>query len=480
VATSKDQFMQAAIAAISNYPTIAALAQAGDPRVLAQLEANATMLALLSQQLELAELEPFLKARDGTVLADASLKGVLPLAKSAAVTITLANRGPAAVAIAAGRKLRDSVGRAYLIDAGGTVPAGGTLTLTATQREVRTFQHTVSGSQPFYEVAIPPSPSGAQLVGIEVADGVGTYRYTPEFVNVQPGERVFHVETDPYRRLMARFGAAEVSGAVSGFQPANGTVITFTLTECEGEVQLVAGERFTLDYIGSAAESLIDLTLASVESTGADPLSTDVLRLLTQYSAAFDHNAVYLGDFDFNLRRYLPGLEFLSVWNEQIEERVRGASVANINKLFVAFKLPSQIDSVTIGQITDRIAAMDSSYKVQIVQRADVPVPMTVSARVSVVHDTGQVQAQIRDALLAEYGAGSWRVSKGGVDPFRVQDIYQLLRERVPALQDSISDLTVSFGATPAPLPEQFRFLSAGSLTVTITPVQQRVGLWNQ
>jgi hypothetical protein len=45
---------------------------------------------------------------------------------------------------------------------------------------------------------------------------------------------------------------------------------------------------------------------------------------------------LYLGEFDFLVRRNYTTLKFLSVWNETMEEDARGANVANINTLFVA------------------------------------------------------------------------------------------------------------------------------------------------
>ena len=70
---------------------------------------------------------------------------------------------------------------------------------------------------------------------------------------------------------------------------------------------------------------------------GANPLSLSVLSVLSRYAALYDHNAVYLSDFDYLVRRYHgDSINFLAVWNEQIHEQAYGYSVANINKLFIA------------------------------------------------------------------------------------------------------------------------------------------------
>lgn len=475
----KSDFYDALAQAVSARPAAASAFRAGDPRLLAQMDAVATMMAMLSMQIDVAEVEPFVKARTGTVLADAALKGVLPLARPAKVQVDVDNPGVAPVTLTVGRGLLDGKGRRYTVDASATVPAGGTATITAQQLTTRQVAHVVAGSAPFYEVTVPESPEGSFLAGLDVEDGVGAFTYSPDFCNVAAGDRVFNVETDEYRRLRIRFGASDAGGAVIGHQPANGDGLTITLRECAGVIELEAGAGFALEYVGNAAEAELKLTLDSVLSTGAKPPDVDVLRMLARYPALHDSNAVFLSNFDFLLRRKLPDVEFLSVWNEQVEEAARGANVANINKLFVSFVIPSQTSATSQAQIRAAIARADDSYKVAFVTPRVIEVPVTVAAQVSVVHDTDDVEAQIRTVLLTEYGQGSIAASRGMSNTFRLQQLNQLLQDNVPALQDQISDFSVVIGATPAPLPEDYRYFSTASITVTVTRAQEATGLWN-
>lgn len=474
----KSDFDTAIAAAIASRPAAATAYQAGDPRLLAQLDAVATMFAMLSQQIDTAETEPFVKARPGTVLADASLKGVLPLARPARVQIAIANPGTVSVSIAAGRGILDGKGRRFSVDGSATVAAGGTGILTALQQTTRTVTQTVSASVPFYAIQVTEAPDGAYLAGVGVADAVGNFSYTPEFCNVAAGDRVFHAETDEYRRLFLRFGADDAGGAVVGHQPANGDVLTITVSECAGLIELEAGAAFQLEYVGTADEGLLRFTLGSILAAGAAPPKLDVLRMLARYPALHDANAVYLSNFDFLLRRHIAGIEFLSVWNEQTEEAVRGANVANINKLFVAIRVWSQNGATTQAQVLAIIARADDSLRVVFVAASLIAVPITVKAQVAAVHDTGDVSAQIVTALLTLYGQGSVAASKGLARTFRMQAVHDELRAHVPALQDQISDFTAVLGTTAAPLPEDFRYFTAGSITVTVTRVQDNVGLW--
>lgn len=471
----KSDFDAALVAAVLARPKAAEAYRAGLPILLAQMDAWATQAAMLSQQIDLAEVEPFIKSRTGTVLADAALKGVLPLARPARVEITVTNPGASPVPVPIGRSILDGKGRRYVVDGAATIAANATGVITAQQVTTRTAAHTVTGAGPFYSLQVPPSPDDAYLAGVEVADAVGPFAYAVEFVNAAIGARVFHAETDEYRRLFLRFGA---SGVV-GHQPANGDVLTMTIRECAGKIELDTGASFALEYVGNAAEGALSFALSEILAEGSGPPDTETLRMIARYPALHDANAVYLSNFDFLLRRHLPACHFLAVWNEQVEETARGPDVANINTLFVSFIVPSQSEPTTEAQIEQIIGRADDSYRVQFVAHNPIAVPVTVTARVGVVHDAGDVEAQIRATLLAEYGIGSLAASRGLSNVFRFQDINRLLVENVTALQDQISDFSVVFGTTPDPLPEDFRHLTSGSITVTVERVSTTTGLWN-
>ena len=347
----KSDFQAALRAAVISRPTAAEAYRAGDPRLLAMMDAAATMFTMLSQQIDVAEVEPFLKSRVGTVLADATLKGILPLAKPARVTVAVTNTGTNPVTIAAGRVITDAKGRRYTVEGSATIAASSTGSVAAVQLTTRTVTHTVSGAAPFYAIEVTASTESLFLAGMDVQDAVLPYTFSPDFVNVSAGQRVFHVETDESRRVFVRFGAAELGTDVIGHQPIDGDVITITLRECGGLVSLDAGSSFALEYVLTTDEALLNMVLTSLVATGASPPDTETLRMLARYPALHDSNAVFLADFDFLLRRHLSGIKFLSVWNEQAEEAVRGPSVGSINTLFVSFLIPTQTFAISEAQV---------------------------------------------------------------------------------------------------------------------------------
>lgn len=478
MAISKAEFQAAAVARILDYPSLATLFRAQDPRVIANLDAMAAMLALISEQLDVAEFEPFLKSRDGTVLADATLKGVLPLARPAVMQLSAVNLEATPFTIATGRRLVDGRGRVYTVDAAVVVPPGNVspIALTAIQRTVRTVTATVAPGGPYYRLPVPASAEPVFLSELTVTGPGGLFEYRPDYFNVAAGERVYQVETDENRTLSVVFGQ---SGVV-GYEVTTGDVFTLAIEECEGAVtDLAIGSTFTFEYADTAAEGAITIKLDRVLDQGQAPLSLETLRQIARYPALYDHNAVYLGNFDFLLRRYLTPIEFLNVWNEQIEEKARGPSVENINTLFVAGRVTGMVDAVFQQRVTDLIRRADNSYRIRFVPLREFPVPVTIIVRVAVIHDPAEVTAQIRALVLSRYGIGAQATSVGGANPVNQKELSIALSQEIPALRDRISDVALSVDAPSNQLPEDFLFVSDDSLFVQVTQAPYNTGLWN-
>ncbi len=472
---SREDFMAALAAELSNYPAVAQYYQAGDPRILANLGAMATMMALLSQQIDVESMEPFTKVRDTTVLADAAMKGILPFARPPRMTVSIVNDGISALQIDIGRRFIDQQGHIYVAETNVSIAAGQTGLVNLKQVTARVFTHTVSNSVPFYQVVIPPSTDSELFIsGVIVKIGGVLYPYVPEFANMAVGQVGFTLETDEYRRLTAKFGWQ----STFGMQPANGTVIEFTIEETFGQTTLPVDAAFTFETIVQPQDQLAKIRLSSVIYPGANPLSIDTLREYAKYPSLYDSTAVYLGNFDFLVRRNLFPLRFLSIWNEQVEESVRGPSVNNINRLFVS-ALMDNVDTTWMqNEIRRIIKAADDSYWIKFVTPVEVAVPITVNAQVSVVHDVGDVQAKIRAVIYSLYGRDS-EAAKKGMLMLNNKLISDALRKQVAALQDTGSDFQVVIPAQSSMLPEQFRYVSAASLTVNVTQSTYNDGMWS-
>lgn len=484
---TKSDFQKAISDSISAYPAVAPLYQAGDPRILQHLDAMATMLAMLSAQIETAVSEPFEKSRDATVLADAAMRGIVRKGAAARVRIQATNKGPGACAIDSGRMLLDSSGLMYRIETSALVPSGGETTFEAVQMRSVTIRHTVSVSEPFYAIAIPAADDDAHLCSISVSDADGEFVYRDRYVNTAAGERVFHVEADDRQQVYVRFG---LEGVV-GVQPKAGAEIVLTVFYTAGQISPASGSPFAFEYLGSPAESAIDLSMSTLLTAGQNPMPMSVLRDLARYPSVYDGNAVFLGEFDFLVRRNFPTLQFLSVWNESAEERARGPNIENINTLFVAClseqggeteltendpSAPVKPAVIADAELTGTqraikavILAADDSYRVRFVTPVRSKISINIGARISTSYVASDVNQKIAETLLAEFGASSAAARRGRQRP-QYQRIYALLRQKVQALSDGAADLTVSI-AEPASLlarPEMWRYLDASTLSIKI------------
>lgn len=465
---TKDQIMQQVAAVISNYPTVAQQYQAKDPTVLAQLESMATMLSMLSVEQDIAASEPFVKARDVTVLADAAIKGILPFGTSKKVSISVQNPTAVPVTISAGKTLLDAQGRSYMVEAGAIVPGGtssspGTGTITAVQKSLNQFNHTVTVSEPFYVIQVPQPEGGRKLVSVEVKQGTTVFEHIPDFVNVEIGQKMYHLQTDEQRRLFIKFGASNIAG----HQPAAGEIFAVTVVESEGAFDLAAASQFSIEYVSNPAESQLKMTLIEVLIAGADPMDINTIREVASYPSIYDESAVYRGNFDYLIRRNMNPVKFLSVWNEQREEEVRGADIDNINRLFVSIQKDGWTQDETEEKARKIITDADNSYRITFVPAVVVQIPVTVNAFVSPVYDFSAVAQAIKDLILAEYGSTS-PFARRGDNKVQYKKIYNLLEDNIPALQDRQSDLTVTISDGGSTLPEQYRYVSLASLTVNV------------
>jgi hypothetical protein len=398
----------------------------------------------------------------------------LPFARPGRVQIGVNNRGSSVVNLAAGRRLLDPSGKVYLSESALNLAAGASGSLSARQMVKRDMVQVVNASQPFYAIQIPP-PSDPEMAisGLSVSVNGIDYPYTPAFFNLAAGQVGYALETDELRRLWVRFGF----DSVFGVQPANGATIRITVEETAGKLDLAPGAAFSLESITASNEAAISMNLTALLQNGADPIGIDTLRELAKYPASYNDSAVYLGDFAFLIRKNLPNLRFLSVWNEQIEEAARGPSVNNINRLFIAVLMDGVAIDWLQGEITRIIQNADDCYRITFIAVVDYPIPVQINAQVATVHDPDAVKASMQAAVLALYGRDAPAV-RTGMFNLSHKTLSHHLRDTVSALQAEGSDFQMLVTPPARLLPEQFRYVSSASLQITVTQALHTGGLW--
>ena len=114
--------------------------------------------------------------------------------------------------------------------------------------------------------------------------------------NTLAGERIYHVEADEQQRVYVRFGQE----GVVGVQPDEGLELTLTTFYSLGRIEdFSPGSPMAFETMQDPAEAQLEMTLQEVLSSGENPPSMRTLRELAKYPSVYNHNAVFLGEFDF-------------------------------------------------------------------------------------------------------------------------------------------------------------------------------------
>lgn len=491
---TKQEFSQSAFSSIGNYPTLEVLYQAKDPRLFQNIEAIATMLAMFSSQLEVAQAEPFEKTRDSTVLADAAMRGVIPKATAAILNIKIENEASSILEIGLGRVLLDSSGRYLRVNNSIQVNAGSVGYVTATQVYNVDNNHTIAESRPFYEIAVPMKHEESILSGVRVFDESGDeYTYTDRYVAVTPGEKVYHIEVDEKQNFYIRLGYK----GIVGIQPEKGAKFKIQSFYTSGLIDTYAqGDQIVFEVNQSLNDAYVKLSIESVVSTGEAPITTAVLRELTKYPSVYNKNAVYLGEFDYLLRSNFPYLAFLSIWNEAAEEIARAPDVRNINNLFVAVvgntgqekydyfvpgQLPTEVTELTDLQksIQAAILRADDTYSVRFIQPRVREISVSIVANVSTSYDQTVVKNQIQAAVLDKYGQDSVIMSRGKAKP-KYQELYTHIKKNVAALSVGSADLRIVIEdlAEYDQFPEIWQYVDTPKLDITVNVENVSTNAW--
>lgn len=466
---------------LQEYPEIAVRYASGDPMVKANILAQATMLQMLATEIKKSEIEPFIKSKDSTILADASSKGLLPLAVSCLHTLRVHNYNQSKILLQAGRAIEDNAGRLWQLLQTIEIEPNNFCDVRVEQCYIDVKNHTITVSEPFYQIGIDTKADG-YVCDVAITDNDNHhYTYKPNFMNTPAGEYVFNLGTNSHHKFIVQFGDSERFGRTVQA----GSILTFAIKHSFGQIDTSTLKEAALAEILRPQEQRIAMIFKTdgLVRSGSNPLSIDQLRLLASYPT-YDKNAVLLGDFDYALRSYVgEKCQYLCVWNEAIQERHFGASHANINKLFVGF-VPKNMGEKTamMTQIRQCIARLDSFYSgansVQFVEVQEKPLTVIIKGAISPVHDLIAVQEQIKNLLLERFGKGKVATSYFLANGLNMQELSKSIREHIAAFADRISDYYVILDNQTAIKPNQWVYLTASSIKFEISLLEQGHGLW--
>lgn len=451
---------------------------AQDPIVLRFLRSIAAFLSLFSQEVDISEIEPFIKTRDRSIIADATNKGILPIGMPTQHVLEVLNRSANSITLSQGRMIEDNSGsRPWRLLQSVTVNAGETGEVLVEQSEYREVQYTVQSTENFHRVELQLRDD-LSLAGITVRDNSNqAYQLKKRWMNVEPLEYAFNLTTDSLRRIFIEFGDDERAGRTA---QAN-QVFTFGILETYGDVDVSRLKDASLLDVLTTDETKVSVRFkqGGIVRQGADPLNISQLRVLATYPALYDENAVFLGNFDYSVRqKFMARCHYIAVWNENEQDRYYGVTYQDINHLHIAVVAKNNAEQANLEtEIIQYIGLLDSLYKDRVRVHAVVEKPfnITLNGRLAAVHDLDGVKAQIKGLLVDRYGRTKLSASRWLVNGFNTQGISTQLKTNIVAFQDNISDFSLN---VPVVLnkPHEWVYISEPSITLNIERTAETSG----
>lgn len=461
---------------INDYPEIAERWRAGDPTVRAMLTSIVEAVVFLKRDNDVNAIEPFIKSKNRTIIADAINKGILPVATPCQHKITVENSSAVTLTLSQGRLIEDGTGRQWRLLAAVTVASGEAKVVLAEQSVINRVDMTVPLNEPFYTAALSTTDD-AYFAGISVINTTTgeVYKHTPSFMNAAINAPAYTLQSDNLTNINVVFGASDRAGKTVQA----GEVYQIAITQCYGEVDPTSLKQAALSELNTADESQLNLYFKAGDMVraGANPLTINQLRLLASFPSMYDRNAVFMGNFTFLvMQHFMNRFNYMAIWNETIHERYYGADLSGINHLNLTVVAKSDNTGEREQLITDikqLVARADSLLEGRVRVREVVlrPYEISVTGRLAAVHDIDSVRTQIKELLLADYGKGSLAAIHHNADGFNLQEIATRIRSTISAFQDRISDFTVSGeDVTSQPVkPHEWAFLDEGSITINLT-----------
>lgn len=454
---------------------------AQDPLVVQQIRTIAAYLSLLSQEIDIASLEPFIKTRDRSIIADATNKGILPLGTASRHILQVINNGAKPVTLGQGREVEDSAGgRIWRLMQSITIEPEETGEVAVEQSEYREIEYTPSYTEAFHRFAIHLTDD-LFMCGISVLDiqtnPATAYSYVPRWMNVAIGDKAFNLTTDEMRRAFIQFGDSDRAGVTATPQ----STFRIGITETHGEVDTTRLKDASLVDVYTTEEQkvVVKFKTGGLVRKGSDPLTVSQLKILSSYPSLYDESAVYLGNFDYLVRqKFMNRAHFISVWNENIQQKHYGVTWQDINRLNIAVQAIEESEQENLeDEITQLIGRADSLYLDRVNKRTvdGVEYVLNITGRLASIHNVEAVKAQIRSLLVAEYGKGSLNASRWLVNGFNGQEISNLIRTKIPAFQDRISDFSI-LPSTRVYKPHEWVYMTNDSINVTLERTAENMG----
>ena len=458
---------------LQDYPAFYARYMAGDTSIAAPIRSIQHIMAEFGRDVDISEIEPFVRSKEASILADASNKGILPLCTPCQHAVEIRNTDKThTLKVASGRVIEDGQGRAWRLLQSVNVPADSIATVTAEQSEIKQISYSPEVTETFHNLELELEDD-LYLFQLDVEDqDNNSFSFVTRWMNTNAGDYTITLKTNTRRKIIMEFGDSERFGRTLEV----GNVLSIRMFHSHGDIDVSQLREASLKEVNNSVEqrAVIRFKPDGLIKRGANPLTIEQMSLLSSYPL-YDDNPVFLGNFNFStLKKFLSRSEYLNVWNEVVEEQHYGASYLNINKLFVAVNAKfSSEQSALQDDIRQYLGKADQLYsgddKVIFKQVVERPFQLFIKGLLSPVHDIENVKEQIKTLLLRYYGRGTTAACYYLPNGLNHQELGKVLKT-IAAFQDRSSDIklaTEDLSLNP-PKPHEWLYLTEDSIHIDI------------
>ena len=184
---------------LNDYPEVAERWRAGDPTVRAMLTSIVEVAVFLKRDNDVNAIEPFIKSKNRTIIADAINKGILPVATPCQHNITIESSAKNTITLSQGRLIEDGTGRQWRLLAAVTLDAGEVKKVLVEQSIINRTLVTVPVNEPFYTLALTTTDDAYfSAIGVTNTTIGEVYQHSPKFMNASIGQPVYTLQSDNF------------------------------------------------------------------------------------------------------------------------------------------------------------------------------------------------------------------------------------------------------------------------------------------
>lgn len=418
-------------------------------------------LSLVSR--ELAEAHLSLAIRPSSILAAAENKGYVRAKITPSLgNITLTNNYLVSKYIPENTRVDSSEGVSYVTDVSVNIAAGQSVAVKVKQLLKKRISTVVTGDTDYLEIKLSKEDSAhTHQVDVLIDDGNGTAKWTRSYLfrSGTPTSKIYVEFYTPTEQLGVRFGNGSIAKKIP-----DGATAHLDVWLTQGETTLITGQALTFEDAQYADIGAVTLTPIV---GGLPQESIESVRQGALYSASFNGEVVWGGDYRGYISALLPTIEWINVWGEQEQEADSGYLASNINKVFICAHSRVFTQPQLHQQIADLFTIKDLfNLELSFVDVNLVPLPITLSGTVEPQEDLAAKEAELSAVITAKYGENApiRTDTDGNLLEIKSKDLWRFIDEQ-SLLVDF--DLNIPALSTARGLPD-YRYIDMATSNISI------------